>query len=481
MCGVGKYGIVPTIEAPGEPRGCAPCPGGYFCPESATEVPRPCPPGTVQPYTGATNQADCLRCGTSTVSASAANSNASCTTVCEGGLESNAEATACVTGTRGFRAAWLAGLSFGGALLLGTLTALALLRRRAREIFLEGLHSQLIELDSAQHSSTHPTTPRELLCMACSPHQTPLRKARAEIVEVADACQWGADRVTLSWGGNSQSLLAELHLRPTRRILFAGHTDQQQLSIPKEVDRWRSVTRYADVSATSRPCVLGFTRPGGGLEPIESDEAVGLFAPFFPISTANAPAGIPDRNPHCNPDRDPDVDANTNVDAYANAHAPPATHRVLELIFLNGCHSEALGIKLRDRGAPCVVCWRTAVRDDAARLFSVAFFRSLARLSAVNGEVAAATIASTPEDDRRGTQEGSSRATCHHSIVQCVQAFDCATHAMCSATRRSKRSVRKFALADPEAPRVQNQPRYPLAAGTCLENLRTTPAPILNP
>lgn len=53
---------------------------------------------------------------------------------------------------------------------------------------------------------------------------------------------------------------------------------------------------------------------------------------------------------------------------------------VLELVFLNGCSSEALGRAVHDQtGVPWVVCWRTACDDEAARLFSVKFFQALSR------------------------------------------------------------------------------------------------------
>jgi len=281
-------------------------------------------------------------------------------------------------------------------------------------VCMEGLHSQLIDLGALDGTPwPHAAAPRELLCMACSPWQTPLRKARAEIVEVADACQWGADRVTLTWGGQAESLVGELRQRPTRRLLFAGHTD-----------------------AGAGACALGFTSPGGGLEPLDALELVGHLGAFFP-----SPASSP-RLP-------------------SPGHAHP--RGVLELIVINGCHSEGLGRKLREHGAPCVVCWRTAARDDAARLFSVSFFRSLAALAAAeepadaDADADAATAAGCAMHEAGGAR--------HRAAVLCARAFADAERAVCTATRRSRRGVRKFELADPEVPRAQGQPRYPLAAG----------------
>ena len=53
---------------------------------------------------------------------------------------------------------------------------------------------------------------------------------------------------------------------------------------------------------------------------------------------------------------------------------------VLELVFLNGCSSEALGRAVHQQaGVPWVVCWRTPCNDEAARFFSVKFFQALNR------------------------------------------------------------------------------------------------------
>tara|TARA_B110001452_G_C15225718_1_gene424817 strand:+ start:320 stop:2293 length:1974 start_codon:yes stop_codon:yes gene_type:complete len=53
---------------------------------------------------------------------------------------------------------------------------------------------------------------------------------------------------------------------------------------------------------------------------------------------------------------------------------------VLELVFLNGCSSEALGHAVHEQaGVPWVVCWRTPCNDEAARFFSVKFFQALNR------------------------------------------------------------------------------------------------------
>ena len=60
---------------------------------------------------------------------------------------------------------------------------------------------------------------------------------------------------------------------------------------------------------------------------------------------------------------------------------------VLELVFLNGCESEALGRALcQQANVPWVVCWRTKCNDETARLFSVYFFEALGRVGALEEE-----------------------------------------------------------------------------------------------
>ena len=411
-CGAGKFGILPTADVPGVPRGCAMCPSGHYCPEDATAAPQPCPGGTYLPHTGAASRDHCQRCMNGTVNAIAGSAN--CTTVCAAGLASNVNRTACVAFSTseselppplGWRQLVLIGSCvIPAVLLMAALAALALVRRRVNALYTEGLHGRLVELDGAQPPhAAHNGPSRELLCMMCSPRQMPLRKSRAEIVEVADACQWGAERVTLAWGGRADTLLSELRQRPTRRLLFAGHTD-----------------------AGSGKLALGFTSPGGGLETLDASEFVELLSPYFP-------------RPHAAVGHD----VNHAV-VCPESHA----HSVLELIVLNGCCSEGLGSRLRECGAPCVVCWRTAVRDDAARLFSVSFFRSLAALTAA---------AEAPLEEEAGAR--------HRATVLCVRAFDEAVRSVCTTTRRSRRGVRKFKLADPGATRERGSPRYPLAAG----------------
>jgi hypothetical protein len=61
-----------------------------------------------------------------------------------------------------------------------------------------------------------------------------------------------------------------------------------------------------------------------------------------------------------------------------NAMEGIAKSGFLELIFLNGCKSLQLGEALsRIPGLKCIVCWETIVADEAASIFSVAFFKAV--------------------------------------------------------------------------------------------------------
>ena len=52
----------------------------------------------------------------------------------------------------------------------------------------------------------------------------------------------------------------------------------------------------------------------------------------------------------------------------------------LDLCFLNGCNTEALGRAAREAGVPTAVCWRTEAHDGAAKLFSTVFFKTVSVL-----------------------------------------------------------------------------------------------------
>ena len=46
----------------------------------------------------------------------------------------------------------------------------------------------------------------------------------------------------------------------------------------------------------------------------------------------------------------------------------------LEMVFINGCKSEAFGRALHASGIPFVLCWKTLAADNAARVAITAFF-----------------------------------------------------------------------------------------------------------
>jgi hypothetical protein len=247
---------------------------------------------------------------------------------------------------------------------------------------------------------------------------------------VAEACQWGSDRCELRWGGRAESLIADLAQRPTRRLLFAGHTDTETQSGGRS---------------------LGFTTPGGGLAPFDTDELVDLLSYFFAAddddADDDAAHGLSERR------SEGGAQAATRLDGGMGRHRPgcaarrrPTASKVLRLVFLNGCHSEGLGARLRARGAECVVCWRTATRDDGARLFSAGFFQSLAE-SASKAAKANAVGAGSPSGPEQICEA-------HHSSDDYVRAFDAAVQAVRNASRSSRKSplrrAAKFELADPQ-------------------------------
>ena len=70
--------------------------------------------------------------------------------------------------------------------------------------------------------------------------------------------------------------------------------------------------------------------------------------------------------------REFDVDAIAlAIGAVAQPHGP------IECAVLNACSTQAMGQKLRQRGVPCVLCWKTPVQDETARELCELFFRAL--------------------------------------------------------------------------------------------------------
>ena len=128
----------------------------------------------------------------------------------------------------------------------------------------------------------------------------------------------------------------------------------------------------------------------------------------------------------------------------------------------------------------CVVCWRTRVRDDAARLFAVTFFqvahayarpyahaythmhihaRSRKYTYQVHPSFALQVIAQRSSVAARRDHAGGS--ACHRSL-EYVQAFDAAVEAVRRARSRKKR-LPVFELTEPDPAGLEN--RYPLPAG----------------
>ena len=175
----------------------------------------------------------------------------------------------------------------------------------------------------------------------------------------------------------------------------------------------------------------------GELQLFEADAFAHLLADFFPSRDCDGGGSDGDGGGGGSPPQHHKI-----IGSGGSEH-----HRVLRLVFLSACYTETLGVQLRERGAECVVCWRTATHDDAARLFSVRFFQALAvRASggAAGGEQPM-TLQSPPQPTRE----------------DCIAAFDEAVEAVRSAKRR-RRS--RYALADPLAPGA-SRGGYPIAAG----------------
>jgi len=118
-------------------------------------------------------------------------------------------------------------------------------------------------------------------------------------------------------GATAEDLRRVLIEKELRRFLFIGHADAQ-------------------VAAGRR--TLGFTSQAGKLVVVRNDDLASMLG-----SSSTAKGGH------------------------------------LELVFLNGCCSADLGKSISDAGVPNVVCWKTRANDEAARIFSTAFFHALDR------------------------------------------------------------------------------------------------------
>jgi hypothetical protein len=209
---------------------------------------------------------------------------------------------------------------------------------------------------------------RELLVLACSPSSFPLPASAAEADEVARAAaRHGV--VEVLRGGTAAELRCQLLAVPTRRFLFTGHANAP----------WG-----ADGGLTK---TLGFCDAGGALEAVEPTAVAALLG------------------------------------LVAADHGG-----ALELVFLNGCSSEALGHAVRAAGVPVVVCWRTEAEDGAARILARAFFHAIGgsggdadaraafesakaavRLATRSGRLAGGIVASVPKYELRAPSEPSTQ------------------------------------------------------------------------
>jgi len=121
---------------------------------------------------------------------------------------------------------------------------------------------------------------------------------------------------------------------PTRRFLFSGHSDARE--------------PMSDAAGV-RGKTLGFTR----LDPVPDEEGKAR--------------------------RVLTLVENDAISRMLGGASAGGRGGVLELVFLNGCLSEPLAEAARASGVPTVVCWRTKVHDDAARVFAEAFFEAVAQ------------------------------------------------------------------------------------------------------
>jgi hypothetical protein len=168
----------------------------------------------------------------------------------------------------------------------------------------------------------------------CSPTKfgpnSELPQARVEAETVEQRCRESCPSDIIE-GTTAAALRRELGKRTavaTARFLFCGHAD----------------VKVAGASGISRN-TLGFTNPEGGIDLVQPDTLVDILG----------------------------------------AHAPSKGGK-LQLVFLNGCSSYQLGEAVHKAGIPFVVCWHTMVHDEAARIFSEAFYVHLERPTATYAE-----------------------------------------------------------------------------------------------
>ena len=165
---------------------------------------------------------------------------------------------------------------------------------------------------------------RELLVFACSPRVAALPNAILEATEVSKSI----DAAIYARGDvTAEELRTALRDMDTRRFLFIGHADAP-------------TTRGDGAGRT-----LGFVVNDGTLAAARPRDLATLLG----------------------------------------RHSPKSGGK-LELVFLNGCRSEALARAVRAEGVPYVVAWATTAHDEAARVFSKAFFEALVAKRTKHGD-----------------------------------------------------------------------------------------------
>lgn len=190
-----------------------------------------------------------------------------------------------------------------------------------------------------------PTPGCELLIFVCSPSISPLPQALKEAEDIKAKCKAWTCQIT-SDNATAQELNGQLCEHRPRRFLFSGHGDARYMG----------------------DLTLGFARPdGGALEVVEPKH----------LSTLLGSQG-------------------------------KDSEGTLDLCFLNGCNTEALGRAAREAGVPTVVCWRTETLDGAAKLFSTVFFETVCvhgrtYREAFDHAVRAVRFVTAPSDSASGT------------------------------------------------------------------------------
>ena len=176
----------------------------------------------------------------------------------------------------------------------------------------------------------------QLLIFMCSPRVRPLPNIVDEALEVSHVCP-----AAIYKHGTAAMLQELLDRMPTRIFMFSGHTD-----LPYDVHG-----HHVDTSGL------------GALMPADTDGQ----------SPAIGPSALPYTLAFTSPDGDIVMTPPSVVIRMIASHSVTSGGN-LEMVFINGCKSEAFGRALHAAGVRYVMCWRTQVVDEAARTAITAFF-----------------------------------------------------------------------------------------------------------